>query len=104
VTAASFEWANNCPLTQVVRRAIASKMSEATTPDRLLTTQEVSVITTLAVSTLRKMRMLPDGGGLPFVKLGRRCVYRRADVERFVAMRIFSSTHQARQAAAQRRV
>jgi len=75
-------------------------MSDLILHERLLTTDEVSVITTLAVSTLRKMRMLPNGGGLPFVKLGRRCVYQRADVERYIAKRVFSSTHQARSAVA----
>jgi predicted DNA-binding transcriptional regulator AlpA len=64
----------------------------------LLTTKQVALITSLSVSTLRKMRMSGNTEGPRFVKLNRRCAYRHEDVEAFIAARLRGG---ARQSAAE---
>lgn len=48
----------------------------------LMTTAEVGEFTRLSVETLRYFRQL--GEGPPYAKLGRRVMYRRADVEAWI--------------------
>ena len=55
-----------------------------------VTTADAAKITTLAVSTLENMRV--RGGGPPFVKLGRRVVYRRSDLLAYAAGNLRQST------------
>jgi excisionase family DNA binding protein len=54
------------------------------THGELLTTAEVAEMTRLSVSTLRYWRHAGTGGPASF-KLGRRVMYRRADVEKWLA-------------------
>ena len=61
----------------------------------LLNTEQVAALTGLASSTLRKMRMKRDAGGLPYCKLGRRCLYREEDVRAFITGSIRFSTRGA---------
>jgi hypothetical protein len=49
--------------------------------DEFLTTADAAKITTLAISTLEGMRI--RGEGPPFLKLGRRVVYSKADLLAF---------------------
>jgi len=51
---------------------------------KLMTTAEVAEVTRLSASTLRKMRMRGANRPLPWITLGRRVVYRAADVEAFI--------------------
>lgn len=52
-----------------------------------LTVAEVAEMTRLSVGTLRYWRTVGIGGPVSF-KLGRRVVYRRADVERWLAAQV----------------
>ena len=54
----------------------------AATDPAYLNEQELSRLTTLSRTTLQTLRS--KGGGPPFAKLGRRIVYRLADVERWI--------------------
>jgi len=45
-------------------------------------------------STLQKDRLY--GRGIPFVKMGRRVLYRRADVDAYLAKNVVRSTSEAR--------
>jgi len=63
--------------------AVLSRRTEKTNMD-LLTIEEVAELTRLPVATLRWYRAMGEGGPKSG-KLGRRVVYRRADVEAWVA-------------------
>jgi len=53
--------------------------------------QELARLTTLSRTTLQTMRR--EGGGPPFARLGRRVVYRLADVDRWIHERTLSQDH-----------
>ena len=53
----------------------------------LLTTAQVAALTSLSVSTLRKMRMSGNTSPIRWIKIGRRCAYRQEDVEAFIVAR-----------------
>ena len=55
-----------------------------------LTTKELAELTRTQPQTWRKKRW--QGGGPRFIKLGNRCLYRRADVEEWLSDRSYSST------------
>jgi len=59
-------------------------------PEEFLTTPEASDFLKLAVPTLQGYRV--TGGGPPFVKMGRRVVYRRSDLLAFAANNLRKST------------
>lgn len=65
--------------------------------ERMLNEFEVANMTGLTVSTLRQWRV--SGSKLPFVKLGRRVVYKKDDVTDYIAANTFRSTTEAEQAA-----
>jgi hypothetical protein len=52
-----------------------------------------AVFTGLAVATLAKLRCL--GGGPPYLKLGRKVLYRRADLADWLSARRVANTAQA---------
>ncbi len=52
--------------------------------DELLTVGEVAEMTRVDMGTLRWWRSIDDGRGPKSFKLGRRVMYRRADVEKWV--------------------
>lgn len=68
-------------------------------PDKLLSEVEVAELTGLGCKTLQRKRI--EGGGPVFVRLGRRVMYRRADVQAWIAANTFASTS-AETVAAQR--
>jgi hypothetical protein len=62
----------------------------------VLTPQALADLTGRSVRTLERDRLA--GSGVPFVKIGRRILYRRDDVLAFLARRTFTSTAEARRA------
>lgn len=61
------------------------RMTSSTSPNsELLTTADVSAITRIAVATLRYWRHAGGVAGPPSVKLGRRVMYRREEVEKWL--------------------
>jgi excisionase family DNA binding protein len=62
--------------------------------ENLLTQTEVAELTRLSKRTLERMRVTGDGPR--FCKLGRRVVYRLADIDAWVASRVVTSTSEAR--------
>ena len=62
--------------------------------ENLLTLTEVAKLTRLSKRTLERMRVTGDGPR--FCKLGRRVVYRLADIDAWVASRVVTSTSEAR--------
>ena len=58
--------------------------------DLLYDTQQAATFFGLAPGTLRKWRL--NGRGPGFVRLGRSVRYRKAELEDFMATRLFSST------------
>lgn len=61
-----------------------------TTPPLVLDTKAAARHLGLAASTLSKLRL--SGEGPAYAKLGRRCVYRRSDLEAFIAANLRRST------------
>jgi hypothetical protein len=59
----------------------------------LMNAEMAAVFTGLAVSTLAKLRCL--GGGPAYLKLGRKVVYRRADLADWLGARRVANTTQA---------
>jgi hypothetical protein len=51
--------------------------------DTYLNTFEAAHLSGLSQSYLNKLRCL--GGGCPFLKIGRKCIYRRVDFEMWMA-------------------
>jgi hypothetical protein len=58
--------------------------------DNYLTTKRTAELSGLSVSYLNKLRCL--GGGSPFLKVGRKCIYRRDEFEAWLATHQRSST------------
>lgn len=58
----------------------------------VLDTEAAAKYIGLAASTLEKKRV--EGGGVPFVKLGRSVRYRVCDLDAYLAARVISSTSQ----------
>ncbi len=61
--------------------------------ESLLTEQDVAALTRLSTRTLERRRL--DGTGPTFIKLGRRVVYRRQDVDSWIEQNRFASTSEA---------
>ena len=61
--------------------------------DLYLTTQEAAAYLRLSSRTLERHRV--EGTGSRFVKLGRRCLYRRSDLDDWAASQTFRSTSEA---------
>ena len=59
--------------------------------DRLLNTRETAAYLGLGVSTVHKWRSIKSNGP-PFLKLGRRVLYRRADLDAWLDTRLHRST------------
>jgi predicted DNA-binding transcriptional regulator AlpA len=59
----------------------------------VLTTEQASTVVGLAPSTLAKLRL--NGNGPTYCKLGRRVVYRRADLETWLQARATRDTTDA---------
>lgn len=55
-----------------------------------LTTKQAAAISGLSASYLNKLRSI--GGGSPFLKIGRRCVYRRDQFDDWLSQHQRSST------------
>jgi predicted DNA-binding transcriptional regulator AlpA len=55
-------------------------------------TERAAALLGLSTSTLAKLRLTGDGP--PFIKLGRRVVYRLSDLEKWLDGRCFASTSQ----------
>ena len=64
--------------------------------DGLLTEHEAADVTRLSTRTLERMRS--TGTGPQYAKLGRRVLYRRADLEAWISTNLFVSTSAARRA------
>jgi excisionase family DNA binding protein len=58
--------------------------------DNYLTTKQIAQLSGLSMSYLNKLRCL--GGGSPFLKVGRKCIYRRDEFEAWLARHLRSST------------
>jgi len=58
--------------------------------DNYLTTKQTAELSGLSISYLNKLRCL--GGGSPFLKVGRKCIYRRDEFEAWLATHQHSST------------
>ncbi|MFT4131882.1 helix-turn-helix transcriptional regulator [Labrys sp. (in: a-proteobacteria)] len=58
--------------------------------DDLLNTGALAAEKHLSVSYLNKLRLTGDGP--PFLKIGKKVLYRRSDVERWFASRVRTST------------
>ena len=71
----------------------ASNHSRPAITEGALPTPEAAASTGMSPKTLETMRC--RGGGPPFVKLGRRVVYRREDLDVWLAVRVRKSTSDA---------
>ena len=60
-----------------------------------LTEREAAEHTRRSVRTLQRERVEPGDDPLPFVKIGRRVLYRLADIEAWLERRTFQSTAEA---------
>jgi hypothetical protein len=58
--------------------------------DNYLTTKQTAQLSGLSMSYLNKLRCL--GGGSPFLKVGRKCIYRRDEFEAWLATHQRGST------------
>jgi|GEM_PF-1070358 hypothetical protein len=61
--------------------------------DTLIPRSEVPRYLPIAVQTLAKMAC--TGGGAPFIKIGRRVVYRAGDLRQWLSERTYTSTTEA---------
>ena len=61
-------------------------------PDAMINFDQDAAATYLNVSTQWLESRRQDGSGPLFAKLGRRIIYRKADLDAFVAQRLVSST------------
>lgn len=66
----------------------------------LLTTAQLAQL--LGVSQRKLERDRQDGTGAPFIKIGRRVLYRRSDVEAHLEARLFCCTAEAKSAGEDR--
>ncbi len=64
--------------------------ADDTEVDEFLTTAELAKLIRVKPQTLRKKRL--HGDGPPFVKFGNRVIYRRFDVDCYLAEKTFFST------------
>ena len=67
-------------------------------PDEFLLTTAAAELLHVAPRTLERMRS--EGSGPPFVKAGRRCLYRRSSLMAWAEARSFTSTSEAKRRAA----
>jgi excisionase family DNA binding protein len=73
------------------RKYLNSGSTEAGPMTKLLTTDEVAEMTGLSPETLAQWRWLKKG--IPFVRLGKKCVrYRQSDIDAWLAKRLVSVT------------
>lgn len=61
-------------------------------PDVMINFDQDAAAAYLNVSTQWLESRRQDGAGPPFAKLGRRIIYRKADLDAFVAQRLVNST------------
>ncbi len=79
---------------QAVEQAVAQVDEQCDNNERtFLIQREAADLLRLSQRTLERLRV--GGTGPPFVKAGRRVLYRRADLEDWVNQRIYQSTSQA---------
>ena len=64
--------------------------------DSVLTTKQLADLIGVSVRKLERDRQ--DGTGVPYIKFGRRVLYRGADVEAYLNAQRFTSTAEARRA------
>jgi len=64
--------------------------------ENYLTTREAAQLSGLSVSYLNKLRCF--GGGSPYLKVGRKCIYRRDQFEAWLAKHQYGSTSEYRTA------
>lgn len=74
----------------VVWQGRSCRSTEEDELEKLLSEAETSELTGLARSTLRKGRMNPNFG-LPFVRIGRKIMYRPEEVRNFVEAHLIGS-------------
>lgn len=74
--------------------------SDFTALPLLLTSEHVARLRGTTERTVERERC--EGSGIPFIKWGRRIFYRRDDVLKFLNERTFTSTAEAKKAAASR--
>ena len=72
------------------------KAQEAAQRPHLLNQEDVSDMLGISQRTLERMRVTGDGP--KFAKLGRRVLYRPADIDAWIASRVVSSTSEGRAA------
>jgi excisionase family DNA binding protein len=73
------------------QRDRASDSAEAAVVPKLLTTDDVAVMTGLSPETLAQWRWLKKE--IPFVRLGKKCVrYRQSDIDAWLEKRLVSVT------------
>jgi excisionase family DNA binding protein len=70
--------------------------SEVETASLLLSARQLAEL--LGVSLRKLERDRQDGTGVPYIKFGRRVLYRGADVEAYLEAQRFTSTAEARRA------
>jgi predicted DNA-binding transcriptional regulator AlpA len=75
------------------RLFVANGGPMTTDDDAILDVQAAARLVGLSVATLAKMRCM--GGGPPFLKLGRRVLYRRADIKAWLDARRVRNTTEA---------
>jgi excisionase family DNA binding protein len=71
-----------------------SPSSHSCGPTSFLSTAQLAELLGLSVRKLERDRQ--DGTGVPFIRFGRRVLYRRADVDAHVEAQRFISTAEAR--------
>lgn len=80
---------------RVPRQPLQGTTSAPVSPT-FLSTRQCSALLGISIRKLERDRQ--DGTGLPFVKLGRRVLYRSIEIEAYVAAQLFMSTAEARRA------
>jgi Helix-turn-helix domain len=65
-------------------------MGMAMDTENYLTTRQAAELSGLSVSYLNKLRCY--GGGCPYLKIGRKCIYRRDQFEAWLAQHQYTST------------
>jgi Helix-turn-helix domain len=72
-------------------KMVDSRRTATTTPDlQVWDTRQAAQAYGLSVSWLNKLRV--SGGGCPYIKAGRRVLYRKSDFADWVASRVRTST------------
>ena len=85
-----------CPRMCSASRLHNSGLSAAVALADLLTSTELARLLSVSVRKLERDRQ--EGTGVPYIKFGRRVLYRGADVEGYLEAQRFTSTAEARRA------